>query len=1073
MKKTTLMLLLLLLFSLGSYAQQERVVTGTVIAVDGSGPLAGASINVKGTAIGTITDADGKFSLSIPSDAKEIEISYLGYEKQTLSVSKTSAFNISLVEQTKQMDEVVVVGYGTQQKKLVTGAIASVSSKDIATIPNDGRVETALQGRTPGVIVASNSGQPGDASTVRVRGISTIYAGASPLWVVDGVVVSDIGYLNQSDIQSIEVLKDAASAAIYGTRAGNGVILVTTKQGSEGKTTVNYNGFVGSTNPARLMPLTNATQYATLMNEMTMNGIAASGTAVPIPYPNPSSLGAGTDWQKAIFTNNAFRTNHDLSLQGGTKNANIFVSLGYQDQQGTILPQVSEFRKYSFRLNHNENFGKIFKFGQSIGFSRTDQKAISTNSAVNGPVISALNMDPLTPVIATAEQEAEGSQYGQSPFIVRTSDGRAYGMAGPVGTYGSVGQEIVNPLALAQTVLGNHNYTDRFVGNTYLEIDPIKELAIRSQISLNRNYSGSWSFSPQYYLNTNIKSFYTKTDGSGDFANALSLGNSVGTAWNWDNTVSFTKSISQNTFGIMAGYAISEDQLGQSTSVQYRDLKLPDYNNYKDANSYWPNDGTQTQGSMATNYVPHKVISVFGRLNYNYAQKYMATVIIRKDGSTRFGADNKWGTFPSVSLGWVPSLEKFWTVSADAIDFLKIRGGYGVTGNDNFGDFYYTTTISTGNWYSLGTDGTVIRGQAPTTLSNPNLKWEQTAQLDLGLDIRFLHNFNFSFDYFDKKTSGVLQYNQLPSYAGVSSMPWANIGDIDNRGVEFQLGYNKRLGDWTVGATANFATLRNRLTYLGVGTDYTAGGAPSTQDIASGPITRSQVGYPVNGFWGLKTNGIFQTQADVQNYKSSNGTVIQPQAGPGDFRWVDQNDDGTIDSQDVTYLGSPLPTYNYGLNLTFGYGNNNIGNFDLTVFIQGQGGNMIFQQYHRLQAGPTNFTLDFLNRWTGAGSTNSFPILLDKDADARNKNYSTMSDFYLHKGDFMRLKNVQLGYTLPAKVLKAITAEKVRIYLAAENLATLTGYNGYDPEIGGTVFGIDSGNYPLPRTLMIGLNLQF
>ena len=1067
------MLLFLLLFSLGSYAQQPRVITGTVVAADGSGALAGASVNIKGTAIGTVTDIDGKFSLSIPSDAKDIEISYLGYEKQTLPVSNKNVFNIELNEQTKQIDEVVVVGYGTQQKKLVTGAIVGVNSKDIATIPNDGRVETALQGRTPGVIVASNSGQPGDASTVRIRGISTIFSGNNPLWVVDGIITSDISYLNQADIQSIEVLKDAASAAIYGTRAGNGVILVTTKQGGEGKFSVSYNGFAGTTAPARLMPLTNATQYATLMNEMTMNGMATSGIVTPLPYPDPSSLGAGTDWQKAIFNDNAFRTNHDLSLQGGSEKANIFVSLGYQDQQGIILPQVSEYQKYSFRLNHNENFGKIFKFGQSISYARTDQKAVSTNSQLNGPVIYALNMDPLTPVIATEEQEAAGSQYQQSPFIVRTSDGRAYGMAGPVGTYGAVGQEIVNPVAWAQTVLGNHNYADRFVGNTYLEIDPIKELAIRSQISLNRTYSGSWSFSPQYYLNGNIKSFYTKTDGTGDFANALSLGNSVGTSWNWDNTVSFTKSISQNTFGIMLGGSISEDALGQSTSVQYRDLQLPDYNNYKEANSYWPKDGTQTQGSMNTNYTPHKVISFFGRLNYNYAQKYLATVIIRSDGSTRFGTDNKWGTFPSVSLGWVPSLEKFWTVSNDAIDFLKIRAGYGVTGNDSFGDFYYTSTISSGNWYPIGADGSYVQGQAPTTLSNPNLKWEQTSQLDLGLDLHFLRNFTFSFDYFDKKTSGVLLLNLLPSYAGVTSTPWANVGDIDNRGVELQLGYNKRLGDWTVGATANFATLKNRVTALTVGTPYVTGQAATVHGINSGPITRSAIGYPVNGFWGVKTNGIFQTPADVQNYKSSDGTVIQPNAAPGDFRWVDQNDDGTIDSKDVTYLGSPMPTYNYGLNLTFGYGNKSIGLFDLTIFIQGQGGNTIFQQYHRLDVGPANFTLDYLNRWTGAGSTNSFPILLDNTADARNNNYSTMSDFYLHKGDFMRLKNVQLGYSLPAKVSKAITAEKIRIYLAAENLATLTGYNGYDPEIGGNVFGIDSGNYPLPRTLMVGLNLQF
>ena len=1068
MKKTILMLLLLLLFSLGSYAQQERVITGTIVAADGSGPLAGASVNIKGTAIGTITDVDGKFSLSIPSDAKNIEFSYLGYEKQTLPVSNKNTFNIELNEQTKQIDEVVVVGYGTQQKKLVTGAIVGVTSKDIATIPNDGRLETAIQGRTPGVIVAANSGQPGDASTVIIRGISTFYSGNIPLWVVDGIITSDISYLNQSDIQSIEVLKDAASAAIYGTRAGNGVILVTTKQGGEGKFKVNYNGFAGTSAPARLMPLTNATQYATLMNEMTMNGMATSGIVTPLPYPDPSSLGSGTDWQKEVFSNNAFRTNHDLSLQGGNKNANIFVSLGYQKQEGIVLPQVSGYEKYSFRLNHNENFGKIFKFGQTIAYARTDRKAVSTNSQLNGPLIYALNMDPVTPVIAdlSPEQLTEIAPYSNSPYIVKTPDGRAYGMSSMVG------QEIVNPIAWEQTVLGNHSYADRFAGNTYLEIDPIKELTIRSQISLNRIYSGSWSFTPQYYLNTNQQTPYKQSNVDA-LANNLSLSNNTSLSWNWDNTATFTKTISQNTFGVMAGYAISIDGITQGTSASYRDLQLPDYNNYKEANSHWPHDTSQNQGSMNTNGVQHRVLSVFGRLNYNYAQKYLATVILRRDGSTKFGADNKWGTFPSVSVGWVPSLEKFWSVGPDAIDFLKIRAGYGVTGNDNFGDFYYTSTISAGNWYPIGTDGSYVQGQAPTTLSNPDLKWEQTSQTDIGVDLHFLRHFNFSFDYFDKKTTGTLLLNQLPSYAGVTSTPWANIGNIDNKGVEFQLTYNKQLGDWTLGATANFATLKNKVTYLGVGTDYITANAPGVHNIASGPITRSKVGYPVNGFWGYQTNGIFQTPTDVLNYTSSEGTVIQPQASPGDFRWVDQNDDGTIDSKDVTYLGSPLPTYNYGLNLTFGYGNKSIGNFDLTIFIQGQGGNMIFEQYHRLDAGNANFTLDFLNRWTGAGSTNSFPILTDNTSDARNQNYSRMSDFYLHKGDFMRLKNVQLGYSLPAKAAKALTAEQIRIYVAAENLATLTGYTGYDPEIGGNVFGVDSGNYPLPRTLMVGLNLQF
>lgn len=1026
------------------YSYRQQPIAGHVTDSSGKG-LSGVSVQVKGTTRGILTNGNGDFAIDAkPGDV--LVISYTGYASKEVTVNGQEQVNVELTPIVTDLNDVVVVGYGTQQKKLVTGAIASVSAKDIANIPHDGRVESALEGRTPGVIVNANSGQPGSDFTVRIRGISTINSGNDPLWVVDGIVVqtSNLNFLNQSDIESIEVLKDAASAAIYGTRAANGVILVTTKHGSAGKMNISYNGYAGTQSVARRVQMTNATQYATLMNERALNDGAST-----LLYPAPAILGTGTNWENEIFNNGALRTNHEISLRGGNQNANFYVSGGYQKQDGIILPDVSGYERYSLRINHNENFLKIFKFGQDLAYTRNNSKGIGTNTEFGQAMSDALNLDPLTPVIATQDM-LSGTQYS-SPLIVKAPNGMPYGISGLVG------QEIVNPIAQEQTIMGNHSYSDNIIGNTYLEIDPMKGLSLRSQISVNRNYWGNWAFTPLYVLNSNTQNTVN---------NNLSRGSGQGTEWNWDNTISYDKSIKEHSFGIVIGQSISQDGIGNYTTVTYRNLPV---DNYKDANFNWPSTAANITAGTS-DYTLHKVVSFFGRINYNYAQKYLLTAIVRRDGSTRFGADNRWATFPSVSAGWVPSMEGFWKdhIDPDAISFLKIRAGYGITGNDNFSNFQYAATIAGGNNYVIGPDGNPVLGNSPTTLANPDLKWEQTAQTDIGLDARFLKDFNFSFDWFNKKTKNMLQQPPIPQYIGVPNAPWANVGSMVNKGIELSLGYNKQLNNWTIGATANYATLKNKVTYLGNGVDYILNNGATFQNM--GNVNRSALGYPVFAFWGYKTNGVFQTASDVQNYKSADGKVIQPDAQPGDFRWTDKNGDGTISTDDETYLGSPLPTYTYGLSLNAGYGNERLGNFDLTVFIQGQGGNKIFQGYRRLDIGNANFPIDYLNRWTGAGSTNSYPRMTLSDA---NHDYTYMSDFYLQNGAFLRVKNVQIGYSLPASVAKAIKASKLRIYIAAENLVTLTKYNGFDPEIGGGVFGIDKGFYPQARTFMAGLNLDF
>jgi len=1056
MRKHLLIVFIILLVT-GKIAAQN--ITGTVVD-EQNVPIPGVTVVVKGATTGTVTDIDGKFELNVPdASTKTLVFTFLGYKNQEQAIGRNTNFTITMKEDVQHLEDVVVIGYGTQQKKLVTGAISSVNAQDIAKIPNDGRVEVALQGRTPGVIVGPHSGQPGTNDvTVRIRGVSSFLSGNDPLWVVDGIIVqsSNLNYLNQADIQSIEVLKDAASAAIYGTRAGNGVILVTTKKGSEGNIKMNYNGYVGTQAPTRLMPMANATQYATLMNEQ-----AIADGAAKLPYPDPSSLGEGTNWQKQVFSNNALRTNHDISISGGNKTSNIYASLGYQKQDGIVLPQVSGFEKYSARINHNEQFLKIFKFGQSVTYTRNQSKSVGTNTEFGEALSNAIQLDPLTPVYISPDEASKLIQYQASPYNIVAPNGMLYGISNVVT------QEVVNPLGYAQIREGNRGYSDNFIANSYLEIDPIAGLSILTKIGFNRNYWGDQSFTPKYYQTGIRAQQYT----------SLYRHNGVGTEWNWDNTITYSKKIKDHSFDIMLGHAINEDGIGGETWITYKNLPV---NNYKDANFNWTTDNGATDRTGSTNdYVRHRVVSLFGRLSYNYAQKYLATITARHDGSTRFGANNRWATFPAVSLGWVTSSESFWTnnISSDAMDYFKIRGGYGVTGNDNYGNFHYLSTISSGNNYVIGTTGSTTAGNSPTTLANPNLKWEQTTQTNIGFDARFLKNFNFSFDYYTKNTTGALEPLTLPQYVGVPNAPWANMGNIDNSGIELQLGYDKQAGNWTFGAIANFATLKNRVSYIAVSTPYALFNEPTYQNLNNnvGNLTREVVGYPVHGFWGYKTNGVFQNAADVQNYKSSDGTIIQPNAKPGDFRWTDVNDDGVINASDVTYLGSSLPTYTYGLTLNAEYGNKSMGSFDFMVFFQGQGGNKIFQDYRRFDAGAVNFPAYYMNRWTGEGTTNSFPRLATFGmGDKSNANFNNMSDFYLHDGAFLRVKNVQLGYNLPARISRAISSDKIRIYVAVENLATFTKYNGFDPEIGGgDVFSIDKGYYPQSRTFMVGLNLQF
>lgn len=1036
MKFTKLFIFCLLsvLFSVYSQAQ-DITVNGKVYDENGL-PIPGVSILIKGTPKATASDFDGNYQIKAALKGT-LEFSYVGYKTVQEPINGRNRIDVKLKPTTETLQEVVVVGYGTQKKSVVTGAISSVKAKDLEKVPN-GRIEQALQGRVSGVTIAASSGQPGSSSTIRIRGVTTFGDGGNnPLWVVDGVVVDagGIGFLNQSDIESIEVLKDAASAAIYGTRAATGVILVTTKKGKSGKISVNYNGFTGISSPEKTLNLLNATQYGALLNE---KSVAAGGSAL---FPNLAALGVGTDWQKAIFNTNAFRYSHELSISGGSDVSNFYASFGIQDQEGIVSTEISNYTKKNFRLNSTHKLSKVFTFGQTFGFSRQKTVGIgNTNSEFGGPLSSAINLDPTTPLIETDPVKANAAPYSTNP-VIRDANGNPYGISSIVG------QEMTNPLAYAKTRLGGYGMSDDIVGNAYLEAAITKHIKVRSTFGGKLSSWGGQGFTPVFYLSAT----------SNVLKNSYSKNENKSFAWNVENILTYANQFGSHNLTVLFGQGSYVDNIGGGSGSTLFGLPISDY---RDASFNF--DIPQSDRSSGTyDLVEHKLTSLFSRVNYDFKEKYLFTGIIRRDGSSRFGANNKFGVFPSFNLGWVVTKEDFWKES-NVLNTLKIRGGYGVVGNDAIPNFRYLSLVAGGYNYSFGNTGAITTGYANLTLDNPDLRWEETSQTNIGFESKFFTNVNLTVDLYKKTTSGILRPINIPGYVGVASNPTGNVADMDNKGIEVELGYKKAFGDFNFSANGNVAYLENKVTYVASDSNYLVGDA-SFQ--AMGAVTRTQVGQSYNSFYGFRTAGIFQNQVEIDAYKNSSDGLIQPNARPGDFRWVDTDGNGSIGDNDKQFLGSNIPKYTFGLTLNLDYKN-----FDFMVFTQGAAGNKIFQGLRRLDVGNANYQTIALNRWTGEGTSNDFPRLTNNDT---NGNFGKMSDFYLENGDYLRLKLVQLGYTLPTDAVSKIGASKVRFYVTAENLLTLTKYTGYDPEIGGGVFGIDKGIYPQARTFMLGANLQF
>lgn len=1018
------------------------IMTGRVFDEGKGTPVEGVSVLMKGSNRGTVTAADGSFRLETESRHGTLIFSLIGY--QTQEVVMGSRMDIQLTMTSQSLNDVVVIGYGTQRKTVVTGAIASLRAADLENMPVS-RIEQSLQGRASGITIAQSSGAPGAPSVVKIRGTTSIN-NSDPLYVVDGVPVDGggIDYLNQSDIESVEVLKDGASAAIYGTRAASGVILVTTKKGKAGGLRVSYNGYYGSQAPVRKLKLLDATQYATLRNE---SSVAAGNGVI---FPDPQALGHGTDWQSLIFNKDARIQDHVLSLSGGNDRSVFYTSFSFFDQNGIVLTPVSNYKRFTARFNSTHKIRSWLTAGNNLSYSYIRNQSIgNANTPYGGPLSSAINLDPVTPAVVADPAVADLPPYNNEP-VLRDGNGRPFGISSGPST---VGQEMSNPMAFMQTILGNFGWSDNLVGNVFVEMEPVKGLKFRSGVGAKLVFFGSENFTPIYFLSPVVNNL---TNAS--FYKA----NNRGLIWNWDNTVSYTRSFGLHNLSGLVGTSMQANSESDVNTTYYG---IP-ATNFRDASSDY-NVAAASRVGGGKDGQPYRINSWLGRVTYDYDGKYLLTGILRIDGSSRFARSNRYGRFPSVSAGWIPSKESFWPVGG-AVSFLKFRASYGINGNDqSLGDFQFVSMVGGGYNYTFG-NNVLTTGYAPTGLANPGLKWEQTAHSDIGMDAVIYKNFYLTADVYNKRTTGMLLQVNIPGYVGASANPYGNIADLEDRGIEMDLGYAGKIGAFNLDIHGNASYNKNTITNIGLNNSLPT----ATFQSSAYEVGRTAVGHPLGAFFGFQTLGIFQTAGDVDKYLNKSGGKIQPNAQPGDFKFADLDGNGVITGNDRTFLGDPSPHWTFGFTINASWRN-----FDIIAFGQGVSGNKIYQGLRRLDIPTANYSVAALGRWTGPGTSNDYPRLTDNDI---NGNFSNPSSFYLSGGAYFKVKTIQLGYSLPKVWLSRVGVQKVRIYFSVNNLLTITRYPGFDPEVGGTFtnqnngsYGVDNGIYPQARSLMAGLNVAF
>ncbi|MCJ7935827.1 MAG: SusC/RagA family TonB-linked outer membrane protein [Chryseobacterium sp.] len=761
-------------------------------------------------------------------------------------------------------------------------------------------------------------------------------------------------------------------------------------------------------------------------------------------YSNPESLGKGTNWQDAIFGTGE-KSSHEISITGGNEKSTYYTSFGYFDQTGIVMTDISYYKRINARFNSTHKVTDYLTLGQTFAYTHTKSQGVSANEEYGGPLASAVNLDPTTPVVVTDWSQVDPSGY-TNPYIIRDPYGNPYG----ISRY--VNQEMTNPQAFRQIQQGNYSWSDDFVGNVFAELKFLKNFTFKTSLNGKKSYWGSRSFTPKYYLSPN----YNNTS-----FNSLNKVDENKFEWSMENTLTYQNKFGDHNLSVLVGQGIYRYNISGGASLTYSNLPIE---HWQDAsfNFNIPQDDITATGWDG---IQTRKASYFGRVIYDYADKYLFTGTIRRDGSSKFATNQHWGTFPSLSLGWNVHKENFWPENK-VINNLKLRGGYGVLGNDEMDNFRFASFMVSGSNYT-NSGNNIIIGYAPSTLENPNLKWEQTSQLNIAADLKLFRNFTLTADWYKKKTSDILRQINIPGYVGVPNLPWANVGDMENSGLEFELGYKKNWDDFGISVNGNFATIKNKVLRLEDDIDYFNLASFQTM----GAVSRVAVGQPYGSFYGQTYSGVFQNQAQIDAYVNANGNKLLPNAKPGDFIWQDNNGDGKIDDDDKVNLGSSIPKYTFGLTVNLNYKN-----FDFMVFAQGQAGNKIFQGLRRLDMLDANYQTRVLDRWTGEGSTNENPRITRNDP---NHNYSWMSNYYLQKGDYVRVKIIQLGYTLPQDITSRFGMSKVRLYITGENVFTFTKYTGYDPEIAGRnnseqdIIGVDRAYYPQARTFLMGANIQF
>lgn len=995
--KPALLLLAVLLNTALVFAQNpDKNISGKVIDSSGIG-LPGVNISLKGTTTGTVSNIDGDYSITANSE-NVIVFSFIGHTTQEILVGDKTTINVTMLEDALSVDEVVVIGYGVQKKALNTGSISSVKGEDLQNTPAS-RADQAIQGRTAGVSVLATSGSPGAGTNIRIRGVNS-NGNSNPLFIVDGMKTGDINNIDPSDIESFDVLKDAASAAIYGTEGANGVIIITTKSGKSGKGKISYDFQYGFQSSRSDMDLMNANEYQQWMTESGAGTVEQNGT--------------DTDWLDEVFEVAPMQKHH-LSYTGGTEKSSYMISGSYFSQNGIVGDEKAKYERFTARVNAKSSVKEWLEVGNNFSFSHSKQKYIGEDDEYRSVVNNALLIDPLTPVTYDGTPDNVQSLLDGGNTILKNSNGRYYGLAQYVTG------ETANPLALLDTY---HNTItqDKVLGMAYATVKPIKGLSFTTRVGLDLTYQTQHSWAPTYYFSSENQN------------SATSVSDDINKwyTWLWENFATYNKKVGDHDFTILAGYSAEENQ--EPNWSMYSGPMIAEGDQYAYQDHTTSDEFDKTGGG----YVNHTMTSFFGRLSYNYLNRYMAEFSIRRDAADAFPATDKSAVFSAASLGWIVSEEDFFDING--IDYLKLRGSWGQNGSraNLPGNEDREFWVFSGIQYPDATNS-YQAGAEIDKLINPNLVWETTEQLDLGLDLRSLDGkLSFSMDYYKKKTKDLIFVAQGPLSVG-NEYPYSNAGSVENKGFDFELGYRNNDNEFKYSVNLNLSTLDNEVTKQA--------GSPIAGDNLRGyDLTWFEKGYPVWYFKGYKTDGIDQTT--------------------GAPNVVDVNEDGEISAADQTYIGDPHPDMLYGATFNAQYKG-----FDFNLFIQGSKGNDVFMGWFRSDRPFSNkpsFMYD--DRWTPTNTDASRPAA-DNTSD-----YVYRSDLMVSDGSYMRIKQIQLGYTLPKAVSQQAGIERARVFVSLDDFFTFTDYEGLDPEAGSstnTRQGVDRGIYPISGKVIFGVSVNF